>query len=479
MPYVAKVTIRGFQSHVDSNFQLAPGLTVITGPSDAGKTAVIRALRWLAFNEPTGDAFLHTLRNADGSVASQADQAEVLVEFDDGTVIAKTRRKGKTTYTHSLYPEPWEKAEVPQEIKDTLGLLKQTYGDNYETCLNFAFQLDAPFLLSEAGSVGAKVLGKLAGTEVVDKAIGAVTKSTHRTREDRARAEKTVGQLDVELLEYLGIDEQLTQLEGCEDRFAKIDAVIKRYTELFTQLTQYSSLSDKVATLTDKLDPLTKVPYLVFSLDDTVTKFDRRGVLETLDSDFWKGIKVCKTAKEQLKHLEGVQDLQGSLQATETSNTRYTDLVQLNTRYVSLTDEKTAYGGRLAQYSATLAQAEPLESVAAKQQTIDQLFYLLDLHNRATSARNQFTDRLAALEGTQTIQAKIDTFTDMLARLDTLRDILQQHVKATVAVGTATQGVEAAVKQYADAEIYLKEAWDAAGGICPLCEQPIRKEVLS
>jgi len=315
MSYVAKVTIRGFQSHVDSTFQLAPGLTVITGPSDAGKTAVIRALRWLAFNEPTGDAFLYTVRNADGSIASQADQAEVLVEFDDGTMITKTRRKGKTTYTHSLYPEPWEKAEVPQEIKDALGLLKQTYGDSYETCLNFAFQLDAPFLLSEAGSVGAKVLGKLAGTEVVDKAIGAVTKSTHRTREDRARAEKTVGQLDVELLEYLGIDEQLTQLEGCEDSFTKIDTVLKRYTELSTQLSQYTSLSDKVAALTDKLDPLTKVPYLVCSLEAVVTKFDRRNVLETLDSDFWKGIKVCKTAKEQLKQLESVPDLQVRLLA--------------------------------------------------------------------------------------------------------------------------------------------------------------------
>lgn len=68
---IQEVTIEGYQSHTNSTFRLSPGLTVITGPSDAGKTAIIRALRWFAFNEPTGEAFLHTIRNPDGSVKEQ------------------------------------------------------------------------------------------------------------------------------------------------------------------------------------------------------------------------------------------------------------------------------------------------------------------------------------------------------------------------------------------------------------------------
>lgn len=71
---IQEVTIEGYQSHTNSTFRLSPGLTVITGPSDAGKTAIIRALRWFAFNEPTGEAFLHTIRNPDGSVKEAVDQ---------------------------------------------------------------------------------------------------------------------------------------------------------------------------------------------------------------------------------------------------------------------------------------------------------------------------------------------------------------------------------------------------------------------
>lgn len=180
---IQEVTIEGYQSHTNSTFRLSPGLTVITGPSDAGKTAIIRALRWFAFNEPTGEAFLHTIRNPDGSVKEAVDQVKVSVTFDNGITVTKTRRKGKTTYTHSAFPTAWEKAEIPPEIKETLGLVKQQYGD-FETCLNFAFQLDAPFMLSESASVGAKVLGKLAGTEIVDKSISEVNKKTHQTRKE-------------------------------------------------------------------------------------------------------------------------------------------------------------------------------------------------------------------------------------------------------------------------------------------------------
>jgi len=161
------------------------------------------------------------------------------------------------------------------------------------------------------------------------------------------------------------------------------------------------------------------------------------------------------------------------------SNTRYADLVQLNTRYVSLVGEKALYGQRLADADAVLAQAGPLDAVTVKQQTVDQLIYLLGLHSTAANAKSQLEGKLSTLQGTQAVQLKIDAFTGMLARLDALQDILQQHSKAKAAVVAATQGVEAAARQYADAETDLKAAWDTAGGICPLCEQPIGKEVLS
>lgn len=50
---IQEVTIEGYQSHTNSTFRLSPGLTVITGPSDAGKTAIIRALRYYTTTKGT------------------------------------------------------------------------------------------------------------------------------------------------------------------------------------------------------------------------------------------------------------------------------------------------------------------------------------------------------------------------------------------------------------------------------------------
>lgn len=257
---IQEVTIEGYQSHVNSTFRLSPGLTVITGPSDAGKTAIIRALRWFAFNEPTGEAFLHTIRNPDGSIKEAVDHAKVSVTFDNGVTITKTRRKGKTTYTHSSYPTPWEKAEVPPEIKETLGLLKQEYGD-FETCLNFAFQLDAPFLLSETASVGAKVLGKLAGTEVVDKSISEVNKKTHQTRTEISYQDKQIGEIDVCLTEYFDLDTHDKQLTAVEEIFKRVQEDKEAFSKLLALAKAYAMSVEQKITYFDKAESLSFPPY--------------------------------------------------------------------------------------------------------------------------------------------------------------------------------------------------------------------------
>jgi DNA repair protein SbcC/Rad50 len=47
MTYINKVRIENFQSHEDTLMEFHKGLNVITGPSDHGKSAVMRAIKWV------------------------------------------------------------------------------------------------------------------------------------------------------------------------------------------------------------------------------------------------------------------------------------------------------------------------------------------------------------------------------------------------------------------------------------------------
>ena len=58
MKYIKRVTLENFQSHKHSVIDFDEQLNVIVGPSDSGKSAIIRGIKWVLYNEPTGDYFI-------------------------------------------------------------------------------------------------------------------------------------------------------------------------------------------------------------------------------------------------------------------------------------------------------------------------------------------------------------------------------------------------------------------------------------
>lgn len=472
---ISELTIRGFQSHVDSGFILAPGLTVITGPSDAGKTAVIRALRWLAFNEPQGDSFLHTLYNADGSIKTQAEQAEVVVELDSGVTITKTRRKGKTTYTHSLYPEPWEKAEVPQEIKEALGLEKQAYGDNFETCLNFAFQLDPPFLLSETGSAGAKVLGKLAGTEVVDKATGSVNKQMHRVRADLAQAEKTIGQLDVEMLEYLEVDTQYATLVSLEAVFENTEALVAKQKALVEQNNQHAALVDRMRSLHDTLAPLSCVPLLSSSLHSVSYYDDKRQAIDKLATDFWRHVETCRASRQTLRKLEGVTALQLRVTTLAETEAKRGQLYELKQNLSMGADIIDFYKGDIANADRVLQQKEAVALLCDNVLLANVLQTHAERHQVAVGAVNALRGRVTTLQAIDALQGKIEGVQRITETSNAYAYLFDRYDGSKSTVVACRDFLQAAEADIRVAQTELAKAWEEAGGICPMCGQATEK----
>ncbi len=427
MAYIAKVHIQGFQSHFDSTFTLSPGLNVITGPSDAGKTAIIRALRWFAFNEPQGEAFIHVIRDNSGEIIQAADRATVAVEFDNGVEITKTRRKGKTVYTHSEYPDAWEKAELPLEIKEVLGLDKQRYGDNFDTCLNFAYQLDPPFLLSETGSVGAKVLGKLAGTEVVDKAIGVIVKQMHQTREIIRHADKAVGQYDVELLDYLHTKDNLKAVGNLETIYKDVEADVAKYNSLCDMGKRYSYYDEIRGNAAIVIERYANVPTLTTQLAELDDLYEKAVKLKVLAKMFWDSVQRRKSLRETLKTLSEVPELFTDLQTVRQQDGRLTQLKAVLSSYSTAKSDAIRLTGVISRLGETDALNGDIKAVKAKAETLARLQECKALYERRKSIAE-----------------------------------------------SAERTVEAYKSQYVTAQTELTEAWNAAGGVCPLCNQPIK-----
>jgi len=146
-----KLRIRGFQTHTDLTIEFGQ-ITTIQGPTDAGKSAILRALKWLAVNRPAGDAF----RRA-GAKSAAVDLRV------DGKIIS--RRKGKKN-TYKLDGKTFAAigGRVPDEIATLLNI-----GDT-----NFAGQFDPPFWLADSPGAVSRNLNAIVDLGIIDDTLSAV-----------------------------------------------------------------------------------------------------------------------------------------------------------------------------------------------------------------------------------------------------------------------------------------------------------------
>lgn len=140
------LTLRNFQYHRKYTLEFDPLLTCVVGPSDRGKSALLRALRWLAANRPSGDAFLR--RGAKG--------VSVTLAVDGKNVV---RSKGKSN-AYKLDGKVYAAfgQSVPEPVASLLDLSPE----------NFQGQHDAPFWFALSPGEVSKELNRIVNLELID-----------------------------------------------------------------------------------------------------------------------------------------------------------------------------------------------------------------------------------------------------------------------------------------------------------------------
>lgn len=147
---IDSLTIKDFQAHQELRVKLSRGITTITGPSDIGKSAIIRALRWVRFNRPSGESFIR-----DG-----ADEAQVLVVTGD-TFIRRNRGKKVNTYTIDGQELEAFGNDVPEQVLKALNLDE----------VNFQSQLDSPFWFSLSAGEVSRQLNEIINLGIIDSTL--------------------------------------------------------------------------------------------------------------------------------------------------------------------------------------------------------------------------------------------------------------------------------------------------------------------
>ena len=198
-----EITIQNFQAHKKLSIEFSPTITTIVGSSDTGKTAIIRALYWLAFNRPGGIAFVR-----DG-----AKGTEVKLRAEGKEII---RGKGKENL-YSLGDMNFVAFgnDVPEEISKLL---------NLSPTINFQNQHDSPFWLSNTSGEVSRQLNQIVNLGIIDSTLGNLA---GYLRAERAKVEVslqrvTTAKAERKKLSHVKVmDEELKKVENLQTTFTK------------------------------------------------------------------------------------------------------------------------------------------------------------------------------------------------------------------------------------------------------------------
>ncbi|MHC1788245.1 AAA family ATPase [Solidesulfovibrio sp.] len=194
---IVRLTLTDFMAHGRTEFLLAPGLNVLTGPNNTGKSAVVEALRCLSENPPPK----HVIRHG-------APEARVEAELEDGVVVTWVRRPKYALYEVRRpgveAPEVFAKfgRAVPEEVRRLLRLGPVALGGDGEVSVDVHIgnQREPVFLLNEPGTVMAGFFAASTEAAHLIAMQARLTRRATRTKTEKKRLEKglaaTAGSLD-------------------------------------------------------------------------------------------------------------------------------------------------------------------------------------------------------------------------------------------------------------------------------------------
>lgn len=215
---IEKIVLKNFQCHEKLTVELDPFCTTLVGSSDVGKTAVLRAFKWVSQNHLRGDCFIR----------HGASRCKVRVRIDNQWV-RRSRGDGDNRYQIGNRVYRAFGTGVPKSVADLLNV-----GD-----ISFQNQFDGPFwfMLSPGGV--SRQLNAIINLGAIDDALARIASEVRRSRAAVEVSQKRLSsarQRREELRWARDADEQLTQVEQIGDELQSITEQVDRLDGLIGEV---------------------------------------------------------------------------------------------------------------------------------------------------------------------------------------------------------------------------------------------------
>ncbi|MGQ9845122.1 MAG: AAA family ATPase, partial [Caldisericia bacterium] len=256
--YIKKIVLKNFQSHSYTTIELSPKINVFLGKGNRGKSAIIRALKWVFFNEPQGTSF----------IKKGETYASCAITLDNDYTIIRERGDKINRYT-LITPDNKRieysnfGREIPQDIKKILKIEALPIENGLKLSPQIKDQMDSVYLLNETPSTLHSTLLTISGGLTIDDAIKSLSldldrlnrreKDLKKEIEDKENALKIYDGVDEKKSEILKIKKEIDLLKKVEDRKNKLIKIKNSFFELKKEKEELNYYFSKIRNI-DEVD---------------------------------------------------------------------------------------------------------------------------------------------------------------------------------------------------------------------------------
>ncbi len=307
---LSKLVVTGFQKHDKKITIEFNQVTTIVGPTDTGKSALLRALRWICQNVPSGNSF----------ISHSKDVVTVRLLVDDHLVVHK-RTKNLNIYKLDEKVYKAFGGKVPDTIVALLNV----------SDLNFQAQLDSPFWFCETPGKVSQELNQIVNLSEIDNTLTNIASELRKAR---------------------------STIDVCETRLADAIEQKKSLSWVVEFNRRLSSLEQQRETLDLTCQKRLALADLIFSIQSLITECKRVEQLIVAGNSVLKLVEKAEaTHQELLRVREQRKKLQRSI---EEIHQTWQNLKEAKEEVIRLTDTMTKeMGTRCPLCSAPLKKSLP------------------------------------------------------------------------------------------------------------------------
>jgi len=278
---IKKVEIENFQSHKKTILEFVPGTNVIIGESDAGKSAIFRAINWAITNRPLGDGFR----------SDWGGDTRVAIYTAEGDVIERIKTATRNVYIINGKPLTAFGSEVPEQVSEILRMDEA----------NIQSQMDVPFLLAVSPGEAARLLNKAASIDDIDYTIS-------NLRGEYQKVSNNIKFNEGKLKDYEKQIEQYDNLPELEEKLERVEEAEKELEKHEQKLVKLTQLVAEVIRIHTELEKTKNIQQIEQKFEQILSRYnqyeEQRKRLDKLEQIAQK----VKVRQEYLKSTQYVED---------------------------------------------------------------------------------------------------------------------------------------------------------------------------